>query len=127
MATDLPDHEGIPADFPEKLREARLRRGLTQGQLSKKVGADVQRISKYERGVLVPTTKLLVRLADALDVNLDYLLRGGEDRPGGEIRDPEPLERFTQIDALPEEDRDVLKTLLEAFIKKHRFEQLAME
>lgn len=75
----------------------------------------------------LPTTKLLVRLADALEVNLDYLLRDGEPHAVGEIRDPELLEHFVQVDALPEKDRETLKTLLEAFIKKHRFEQLAME
>jgi hypothetical protein len=35
------------------------------------------------------------------------------------------LERFTEIDALPKADREVLLTLIDAFIKKRRFEELA--
>ena len=126
-STNSDDDNGISPDFPAKLRRARKMRGLTQGQLSKRIGADVQRISRYERGVLVPTTKLIVRLAEALDVNLDYLLRDGEEHAAGAIRDPELLERFTQVDSLPDKDKEILKALLEAFIKKHRFEQLARE
>lgn len=123
----MPTDNGISPEFPAKLREARRRRGLTQGQLSKHIGTDVQRISKYERGVLVPTTKLLVRLAQVLDVNIDYLLRDGEDNAVGAIRDPELLDHFAQVDALPEKDKEILKTLLQAFIKKHQFEQLARQ
>jgi len=33
------------------------------------------------------------------------------------------LNKFT----MPEKDRHILKALLEAFIKKHRFEELAMK
>lgn len=115
----------ITTQFPEKLKRARQLKDLTQAQLAHKVGADVQRISKYERGVMVPTTAILVRLADALGVTMDYLLRNGDREPAGAVRDPELLERVIEIDGLPEHDRQVLLTLIDAFIKKHRFEELA--
>lgn len=46
----------ISPELSEKLKQARKQKGLTQGQLAQKIGADIQRISKYERGVLIPTT-----------------------------------------------------------------------
>ncbi len=117
----------ICPDLPAKLRQARKQKGLTQGQLSQKTGSDIQRISKYERGVLIPTTEMMVKLSEALDVSLDYLLKNGENRVAGKIRDAELVDHFAQVDALPDDDRHILKTLLEAFIKKRQFEELAMK
>ncbi len=117
----------IPPDLAEKLKQARKQIGLTQGQLAKKIGADIQRISKYERGVLIPTTDIMVKLSDALDVSLDYLLKNGKNRVAGKIRDTELIDQFVQVDTLPEKYGHILKALLEAFIKKHRFEELAMK
>jgi transcriptional regulator with XRE-family HTH domain len=108
-----------------KLQQARKQKGFTQGQLAKRAGTDSQRISKYERGVLVPTTTILVKLADALDVSLDFLLREAENRAVGKIRDTALLDQFTQIDSLPENDKQLIKGLLDAFIKKSKFEMLA--
>jgi transcriptional regulator with XRE-family HTH domain len=89
------------------------------------VGADTQRISKYERGVLVPTTGILLKLAEALAVTVDYLIRSGENNPVGAIGDPELLERFRHVSELPEEDQNVVLTLIDALVKKQRLEQLA--
>ncbi len=122
MATTTQNH--IP-ELAGKLKQARTQKGLTQGQLAKRAGTDSQRISKYERGVLVPTTTILVKLADALDVSLDFLLREAEGRAVGKIRDTALLDQFTQIDSLPENDKQLIKGLLDAFIKKSKFEMLA--
>lgn len=118
-------NSNITSRFPEKLKLARKQKGFTQGQLAKRTGSDSQRISKYERGVLVPTTAILIKLADALEVNLDYLLRDPEDRAVGKIRDTVLLDQFTQIDSLAENDKQLVKGLLDAFIKKSKFEMLA--
>ena len=117
----------VSADFPAKLRKARKEKGLSQGQLTQRIGADIQRVSKYERGINIPTTDIMVRIADTLDVSLDYLLRNGKNRVLGKIQDAELIDQFTQIDALPDDDRKHLKALIEAFVKKHLFEQLAMK
>ncbi len=109
-------------DLPGKLKQARSQKGLTQGQLSKKTGVDVQRLSKYERGVLVPTTEVIVKISDALGVSLDYLLKNGKTTIVGQIKDAELLKHVIQVDVLPNKDRSILKEILEAFIKKHRFE-----
>ena len=73
----------------------------------------------------MPTTAILIKLADALDVSLDFLLREAEDRAVGKIRDTALLDQFTQIDSLPENDKQLVKGLLDAFIKKSKFEMLA--
>ncbi|MEN8233050.1 MAG: helix-turn-helix transcriptional regulator [Thermodesulfobacteriota bacterium] len=115
----------ISANFSKKLKLARQQKGFTQGQLARRVGSDSQRISKYERGVMVPTTPILIKIANALEVSLDYLLLDAEDKAVSKIQDATLLSQFTQIESLTEEDKFLIKGLLDAFIKKSKFEMLA--
>lgn len=59
---------------PEKIREARKRKGLTQEQLSKMLGVQRSVISKYETGLIVPSIPQLQKIAAALDVSVSSLL-----------------------------------------------------
>lgn len=59
-----------------RLREARQDVGLSQAQLAAAVDVPQQSISKWERGQ-DPSTKALVRLADALGVSIDWLAGRG--------------------------------------------------
>jgi hypothetical protein len=56
---------------------------------------------------------------------LDYLLKNGKNTVVGQIQDSELLKRTIQVDTLPDKERHILKEILEAFIKKHRFEEVA--
>jgi len=49
------EESALSKDFPEKLCILRKNKGWPLGQLGKKIVADLQRISKYERGVMLPT------------------------------------------------------------------------
>jgi transcriptional regulator with XRE-family HTH domain len=118
-------NQTISTKFSEKLKLARRQKGFTQGQLAQRVGSDSQRISKYERGVMVPTTAILIKLANALEVSLDYLWLGAEDRAVSKIQDAALLNQFTQIESLAGNDKFLIKGLLDAFIKKSKFEMLA--
>jgi hypothetical protein len=62
-----------------------------------------------------------------LGVSLDYLLKNGKNTVVGQIQDAELLKHVIQVDSLPDKDRGILKEILEAFIKKHRFEEIAIK
>ena len=49
--------------FGERLRQVRLSRGLTQGELAERCGTSIAAISHIERGTKVPTLTTVVRLA----------------------------------------------------------------
>jgi transcriptional regulator with XRE-family HTH domain len=60
--------------FGRRLREARTASDTTQAALATLVGVTgAQLISRYERGLISPSIDTAVRLADALNVSLDYL------------------------------------------------------
>jgi hypothetical protein len=56
------------------LREARLRAGLTQGELAGRVGTARSQISRYERGDVLPSLETLRRLIRACGLELGFRL-----------------------------------------------------
>lgn len=116
----------ITASFPERLRRLRRERDWSQGQLAQKIDIDAQRISKYERGLSSPPIETLIPIARALDVSLDYLLTGKAS--GAEkLKNAKLIERIEELEKLPGEYQETLISVLDSFIKRHKFEELAQE
>jgi len=61
--------------FGERLKSARVLAGLSLRDLAQRVGVSAQAISKYERGLDMPGSAIVIRLAQALGVRVEYLLR----------------------------------------------------
>lgn len=61
-----------------RLRELRNKCGLTQEQLSRKSGVHRTSIARYETGKNGMSEKNLVRIAGALNVPVDDVLKGGQ-------------------------------------------------
>lgn len=59
----------------ERIRAARRMAGLNQRALAEKVGVSAMAISKYENGKMAPGSDVLLRLADALNVPVEFFLR----------------------------------------------------
>jgi transcriptional regulator with XRE-family HTH domain len=67
----------------DRLREARLRAGLSQRELSEP-GVSYAYISRIEAGVRTPSVKVLRKLAPKLGVSVAWLETGSED-PAAEL------------------------------------------
>ncbi len=59
----------------ERLKAARSMAGLSQRALAEKAGVSAMAISKYERDLTVPRSSVLIRLARALGVRVEFFLR----------------------------------------------------
>lgn len=114
----------LSADFPAKLKELRKNKGWSQGQLAKKIDADLQRISKYERGLIWPTMELMVKLAKVFDVSIDFLIRDDQNTAVTKIRNQKLLNQLEAINNLPQEGQETVVSFLDAFIKRRKFEEL---
>ncbi len=66
-------------NFPTRLRQLRLARGLTQGKLAARASLYTSDINRYENGKHMPSSRTLARLAWALDVSVETLVRDQED------------------------------------------------
>lgn len=56
----------------EQIKKFRIKKGITQEELGKRVGVTTQAVSKWERGG-VPDAELIPNIADALEVSIDML------------------------------------------------------
>jgi Zn-dependent peptidase ImmA (M78 family)/DNA-binding XRE family transcriptional regulator len=63
--------------FSKRLKNARLINDFSMDDLCSKIDYKVSKnaISKYERGEMLPSSSVLIMLADALNVNVDYFFR----------------------------------------------------
>lgn len=106
--------------FGPRLRTYREKRGLTQQDLAQSIGATVMLISRYERGIHLPTADKIVALAEVLRVSTDTLLRG--DRNGEQ---PLPFdnvrlfERMRVLDRLPRPEQNTVLDVIDAVIARH--------
>jgi transcriptional regulator with XRE-family HTH domain len=114
----------ITASFPDRLRRLRREREWSQGQLAKKVGIDIQRISKYERGISSPPLEALACIARSLEVSVDYLLTGKSTKTE-KLNDARLIEKIEELETLPREYQETLISVLDSFIKRHKFEEIA--
>ena len=67
----------------KRLKEARLKSGMSQEQLGLHAGLEVEsasaRMNRYERGTRVPTVDLMGRISNVLDLPLTYFYSADED------------------------------------------------
>ncbi len=88
----------------------------TQAEPGKLVGAYCTHIGRYERGISRPATETLKRLANVFGVSGDYLIEGTTTEAAKAIfEDRELLCQFQEVEKLPDEDKMVVKKLIEAF------------
>jgi transcriptional regulator with XRE-family HTH domain len=62
--------------FGERVRELRLKRGMTQAQLAETADMTAIYVSYLEHGHNVPSLTIIIRLANALGMKASDLLRG---------------------------------------------------
>lgn len=98
--------------FGKRLIDARKNRGLSQDELAKMIGTKGPAIGRYERGVAKPTIEVAIKLANALDVSLDYLV--------GKIDvefDHAALRRLIDISVLPEKDKNFMLRAIDGLLR----------
>lgn len=83
--------------------------------LARRIGTKGSAIGRYERRRTQPTIEVAIRLADALDVSLDYLVGRVEYVP-----DPATRSRLEAITALPDEDRQFVLRAVDSLVRDTR-------
>ena len=60
--------------FADRLKKARKAKGYTQERLAAEISVERSSVGKYESANVIPSAEVLRRIADVLDVSIDYLL-----------------------------------------------------
>ena len=77
------------AELGNRLKEERVRQGLTQAELAARVRVSRKTINTVENQVFVPSTVLALRLARALGTTVERLFYLAGDADPGEPREEE--------------------------------------
>jgi transcriptional regulator with XRE-family HTH domain len=99
-------------NFGEKLIEARKAKNLSQEDLGKLIGIDKRIISRYETNKTAPSIEVAKKMAEALQVSLDYLT---ELNNSLFINDVEMTKLLSDYDKLDNEEKITIKKIIRAF------------
>jgi len=107
--------------FPDRLVQLRKAQNLTQQALAERSGMSAIQVRRYEGGKTQPNMDALKRLAIALSVSADILIFDDDERSPQNDRLRLQFEAITRFN---DEDQRVVLSLIDAFIKKHRMEEV---
>lgn len=102
--------------FSKRLKETRELRRLNQEQLAVKAGLPSTAISHFESEARKPSFDNLRKLADALEVSIDYLM-GRTDEPKGEKA--HEAEIFRNYENLTDQDRQLARDFMASLAKRN--------
>ena len=105
-------------EFSERLKELRKQAHLTQVELASKLGIVQSSYADWERGKKKPTQENLVKIAQILNVSVDYLVGNSEERTD-ELDNIELLFRMNS-EGLTEEEKEIFKKELIEFMEERK-------
>lgn len=107
--------------FAKKIKMLRNERGLSQTELGKIIDIHYTHISRYERGIALPSIDCIKRIAKEFKVSTDYLLFDNENNVvNSNLNDPELLQAFSIIDDMNNDEKFIIKKTLQAFVLQHK-------
>lgn len=96
----------------EHIQTLRKKINLSQAALGKKIGTSGDIIGRYERNIMTPSIEVIIKLADQLNVSIDYLVGKTELE-----LDKKALKRFEEVSKLNEEEKDKIYMVIDALIR----------
>jgi transcriptional regulator with XRE-family HTH domain len=120
--------DGELMSLAKKLVALRKERNLTQKELAKSIGVHFSHMSRYERGISLPSIDVVKKIAQVFNLSTDYLLL--DDAQAileTKIPDVELLQLFKVISQMSEQERAAIKIVLEGMVVKYQIAQLLKE
>ncbi len=111
--------------FGGNLSKVRKERGLTQEELVKISGVGISQIRRYEADKSTPSLDAIVKLVKALGASIDEMVFDKATAIAeNKIIDRELLEQFEMISGMDEEERKLVKKVLEGVIMRNQMEKM---
>lgn len=104
----------------EQISKLRKRKKLSQNDLGKKAGTSGDLIGRYERNEVKPSIEVASKIADILEVSLDFLI--------GKVTvevDNKILKRVLEVQQMEEVDKNHILYTLDALIKSVKLKSIA--
>jgi len=95
----------------EHIMLLRKKKNLSQAELGKKIG-------RYERNIITPSIDVIIKIADALNVSIDYLVG----KTNLEI-DKSTLKRLEDISRLNDDGKNFIFTMIDMALRDFKSKQ----
>lgn len=102
-----------------RIKTLRKAKHWPQKHLALMVGIRFEQLNKYESGLNTPPVDTLVRLAEALDTTVDYLLTGTF-MDEAKFANARLFRRLQALEQLDEEDQQALIRIIDAMVSQQR-------
>ena len=103
-----------------RIIDLRKQKKWGRDELGKIIGTSGAMIGKYERNEMTPSVEIAKKIAEALEVSLDYLVGS----TSFVLKDKQMLKRLQDINNLPDKEKDCLITTIDHFIKASKINQM---
>lgn len=105
-------------EFSERLKKLRKQAQFTQVDVAEKLGISQPAYASWERGVKKPTQENLIKIAQILNVSVDYLV-GNSDNTDDELDNIELLFRMNSK-GLTDKEKAIFKKELIEFMEERK-------
>lgn len=102
----------------QHIASLRKSKSLSQSELGKRVGTSGDIIGRYERDEVKPSIEVIVRIADSLEVSIDYLVG----KTDFEL-DKDTLKRIQDVSTLPVEEKRQVFMVIDALLRDFKTRQ----
>lgn len=108
-------------DLGNRIQELRKRAGLSQTELATRIEVSKSQMIRYENKGVQPPADILNKLADVLNTSVDFLINGNTDEKAkATLKNTEILQRFKEVETLPDREQTVLLEIIGAYIRDFR-------
>jgi transcriptional regulator with XRE-family HTH domain len=97
----------------DKITSLRKQKGLNRDELGKIVGTSGAVIGRYERDEITPSVEIAKKMADALEVSLDYLTGSTT----FVIQDKKMLHRLELLQKIAQPERDRILLVMDSLLR----------
>ncbi len=106
-------------NFGSIVVELRKEKGISQTELASRLGIHKNVLGRYERNEVLPSIEIARKIADILDVSLDYLT--------GKIdveMDKNTKSRILEVTKFEKSDREHIFSVIDAFVAKRKIQRI---
>lgn len=100
----------------ERIVQLRKAKNWSQDELAKHIESSRVMIGKYERGDNSPSIEVIVKLARAFDVSVDFLLGEGLNA----AYDKEMVKRLDELESLPADEKQRIFHYMDLVIRDYK-------
>ena len=103
--------------FGNRLLEARKKKGISQEEMAERLGTKGPVVGRYERDEMKPSIEAAAKMADILNVSLDFLV-GKTDID----LDNAMIKRIQLVSKLPDKEKEHVFLFLDSFIDRMKLQ-----